>query len=109
MAINICSLSREEAEELRNQLTVLDVNIGKKIDKVIKLTGMSYQDSLEYVVTDNPILWAKVYLNWEARDYQQPILYEGKKAKQLVLRLGRRLRKNRFYVRSNSLVRLYSN
>ena len=93
MAINICSLSREEAEELTNQLTVLDANIGKKIDKVIKLTGMSYQESLEYVVTDNPILWAKVYVNWEARDYQQPILYEGKHSKQLVLRLGRRLGK----------------
>ena len=93
MAINICSLSREEAEELTNQLTVLDANIGKKIDKVIKLTGMSYQESLEYVVTDNPILWAKVYVNWEARDYQQPILYEGTHSKQLELRLGRRLGK----------------
>lgn len=93
--ISICSLSREEAEELKNKLTVLDKNIDKKINKVIGATGMSYQNSLEYVVTDNPILWAKVYLNWEARDYQAPILYEGKKAKQLVLRLGRRLRKNR--------------
>ena len=93
MSLNICTLKREEAEELAKQLTVLDKNIDKKINKVIKLTGQSYQNSLEYVVGNNPVLWAKVYINWEARDYQQPILLEGKKSKQTVLRLGRRLGK----------------
>ena len=104
----ISSLSLEEAKELKNQISHLDKNLDKKINKVISATNMKYQDALEYVVTDSPILWAKVYLNWECRGYQEPILNEGKKSKQLVLRLGRRLRQDRFDVCPNSMVCLYS-
>lgn len=89
--VMIKNLSLEEATELKNQIQHLDANIDKKIKKVIDSAGVDYQEALEYVVTDSPILWAKVYLNWEVRDYQEPILLEGKKSKQLVLRLGRRL------------------
>lgn len=54
---------------------------------------LSEQEVAEYVVLNQPQLWAKVYLDWEARDYQLAILFEGKNSKKLVLRLGRRLGK----------------
>lgn len=75
------------------ELKEIDKNIEKKVNKIILATGSSIEEALEYVVVDSPILWAKVYLNWTCRDYQFPILMEGKKARQLVLRLGRRLGK----------------
>ena len=45
------------------------------------------------MVNETVQLWAKVHINWTARDYQIPILEQGKKSKRLVLRLGRRLGK----------------
>lgn len=90
---SINQLNEVGAKVLRNELVLLDKHIDEKIDKVMKMSGVDYVTALEYVVTDSPILWAKVYLNWEARDYQYPILMEGKKSNQLVLRLGRRLGK----------------
>lgn len=90
---NINQLDEQEAKVLRDELQHLDANIDKKINKVMTATGANFVEALEYVVVNSPILWAKVYLNWEARDYQLPILLEGKLSKQLVLRLGRRLGK----------------
>lgn len=91
--ISINQLSESEARVLMGELKSLDKMIDTKVNKVISATGSTFVEALEYVVVDSPILWAKVYLNWEARGYQFPILLEGKKSKQLVLRLGRRLGK----------------
>lgn len=90
---SVNQLDLQEAIELKDKLIPLDKNLDKKILKVMNNTSCSFVEALEYVVTNSPILWAKVYLNWEARDYQMPILNEGKLSKQLVLRLGRRLGK----------------
>ena len=90
---SINQLELYEAVSLKDKLIHLDPNIDRKILKVMNKTGSTFIDALEYIVTNSPVLWAKVYLNWEARDYQIPILTEGKMSKQLVLRLGRRLGK----------------
>ena len=89
----ITQLNDDECIEIVNLLTPLDGDITKKINFVQSNYGLNYKESLEYVVTNNPVLWAKVYLDWEARDYQDVIIREGKKSKKLVLRLGRRLGK----------------
>lgn len=91
MSIN--QLSLDEAEILRDELLGLDTYLQRKLDTVIANAGVDFIEALEYVVVNSPVLWAKVYLNWEARDYQSPILLEGKLSRQLVLRLGRRLGK----------------
>lgn len=90
---SINQLSEDECLVLINELKELDPIIDKKVTKVMTTTGVNIIEALEYVVVDNPILWAKVYLNWTCRDYQIPILFEGKKSRQVVLRLGRRLGK----------------
>ena len=71
---SINQLNEVRAKVLRNELVLLDKHIDEKIDKVIKMSGADYVTALEYVVTDSPILLAKLYVNWEARDYQYPIL-----------------------------------
>ena len=96
MANNIYSinqLTENECIALIDELKEIDANVDKKVLKVINTTGVNIVEALEYVVVDSPVLWAKVYLNWTCRDYQVPILMEGKKSRQLVLRLGRRLGK----------------
>lgn len=90
---SINQLNINECNAMIEELKSLDPSIEKKVDHVMKATSVDLIKALEYVVIDNPILWAKVYLNWTCRDYQFPILLEGKKSKQLVLRLGRRLGK----------------
>lgn len=88
-----CTIS--ECDELIKLLLHLDNNLDKRVNYMMSsYPSMSKAEVLEYIVTDNPILWAKVYLDWEARDYQYPIITEGKKSKKLVLRLGRRLGKS---------------
>ena len=104
----IMSLSDNQLDEVIKLLTPLDNKIDKRVQYAMTQFNMAKNEALEYIVTDNPILWAKVYLDWEARDYQFAILKEGKKSKKLVLRLGRRLRQNRRYVRINSMVCIYS-
>ena len=96
MANNIYSINQLGSNEclaLISELKELDTHIEIKVEKVVNATGASLVEALEYVVLESPILWAKVYLNWTCRDYQHPILMEGKKSRQLVLRLGRRLGK----------------
>ena len=90
---SINQLSEAEARLMMQELKKFDKNLEKKVNKVMKEAGANLINALEYVVTSSPILWAKVYLNWEARGYQFPILNEGKKSRQMVLRLGRRLGK----------------
>ncbi len=94
-AQTIAQLNLVECEAIIDLLIPLDSNVRKKVDYVVANYGLNFKDALEYTVTNNPVLWAKVYLDWEARDYQFSILEEGKKSKKLVLRLGRRLRQNR--------------
>lgn len=90
---SINQLALAECQAMIEELKSLDTKIEDKVNKVMSITGVDISEALEYVVCDSPKLWAKVYLNWEARDYQDAILLEGKRAKQLVLRLGRRLGK----------------
>lgn len=90
-AIN--ELNDAQLDEMVKLLMPLDYQIDKRLKYVMNHFSMPKNEALEYIVTDNPILWAKVYLDWEARDYQFAILSEGKKSKKLVLRLGRRLGK----------------
>ena len=90
---SIPQLDDLQCQSLINEIGYLDLNIDKKVQYVMTKTNVSIQEALEYVVTENVVLWAKVYLNWECRDYQFPILEEGKKSLSLVLRLGRRLGK----------------
>lgn len=94
IAQTIGQLNDIECTQIMNLLIPLDKNIFKKVDFVKQQYGLNFKESLEYVVTNNPILWAKVYLDWETRDYQHVIIQEGKNSKKLVLRLGRRLGKS---------------
>ena len=95
MAANqtIVELNNAQCDEMVKLLLHLDKQLDKRLVYVMTQYSMSKSQALEYIVTDNPILWAKVYLDWEARDYQFAIVTEGKKSKKLVLRLGRRLGK----------------
>lgn len=93
IAQTIGQLNDIECNQIMNLLIPLDKNIIKKVQFVENQYGLNFKESLEYVITNNPILWAKVYLDWEARDYQHVIIQEGKNSKKLVLRLGRRLGK----------------
>ena len=95
MAVNqtIVELNDSQCDEMVKLLIHLDKQLDKRLIYVTTQFNMSKSQALEYIVTDNPILWAKVYLDWEARDYQFAIVTEGKKSKKLVLRLGRRLGK----------------
>jgi replicative DNA helicase len=54
---------------------------------------LSREEQIEYIITNNVVLWANKNFNWTARDYQVQVLQTAKKTKQLVLRLGRRLGK----------------
>ena len=90
----IARLSDNQVDHMITLLLPLDKQLDKRVNYVMHKFGKSKAHALEYIVTDNPILWAKVYLNWEARDYQEPIIVESKKSKKLVLRLGRRLGKS---------------
>lgn len=94
VAQTIGQLNDMECNQIMNLLITLDKNIIKKVDFVQNQYGLNFKEALEYVITNNPILWAKVYLDWEARDYQFSIITEGKNSKKLVLRLGRRLGKS---------------
>lgn len=89
----IVALNDAQCDEMVNLLLHLDKQLDKRLVYVMTQYSMTKPQALEYIVTDNPILWAKVYLDWEARDYQFAIVTEGKKSKKLVLRLGRRLGK----------------
>lgn len=89
----VTELSVPECDNLITLLESIDINISRRVDYIMANYSTSKPKALEYVITDNPLLWAKVYLNWDARDYQKDIIIEAKKSRKLVLRLGRRLGK----------------
>jgi len=86
-------LTDQQVDSMMKLLKPLDDKIEQRVNYICNKFGHKKAHALEYIVTENPVLWAKVYLNWEARDYQLPILMECKKSRQVVLRLGRRLGK----------------
>ena len=75
----IMALSDNRLNEVIKLLTPLVNKIDKRVQYAMTQFNMAKNEALEYIVTDNPILWAKVYLDWEARDYKFAILTEGKK------------------------------
>ena len=89
----IADLSDPEYNLLLEELEKIDKKLRKKVQFVVDKTGLSLRESLEYIINDDIVLWAKVHLNWEARGYQKTILRETRKSKKTVLRLGRRLGK----------------
>jgi len=89
----ISKLSNAEIIALIDELEKTDPGILKEYKEVLGIGGFSTQEVGEFVVMNRPKSWAQVYLNWESRDYQDDILLEGKNARRLVLRLGRRLGK----------------
>ena len=95
MAISqtIVELNDQQIDSVIQLLLPLDKQIDKRLKYVMNKLHLKKSEALEYIVTDNPVLWGKVYLDWTARDYQMSIINEGKKSKKLVLRLGRRLGK----------------
>lgn len=93
MITSIHQLDDKQVQAMMDELQELDPHIHKKLQYVINNANCSQQEGLEYIVHNSPALWAKVYLNWTARDYQITILDQGKKGKKIVLRLGRRLGK----------------
>ena len=90
----ISRLNDSQIDDMITLLTPFDKSLKSRVNYVVTNFKKSKAHALEYIVTENPILWAKVYLNWEARDYQKPIIIESKNSKKLVLRLGRRLGKS---------------
>ena len=89
----VVEMPESDCDLLIKLLTKFDKKVNKRVDYVMNAYSMTKPQALEYVITDNPVLWAFVYLDWEARGYQLPIIVESKKSKKLVLRLGRRLGK----------------
>lgn len=90
---NINQMNTIQVGAMINELLSLDPFLNQKVKYIMKNTGVTDAEALEYAVTDNPVLWSKVYLNWEARDYQEQICHSVKASKSVVLRLGRRLGK----------------
>ncbi len=89
----IIELNDVQLNEIVKVLLPLDKQLDKRLKYAMNKLQMPKNQALEYIVADNPVLWAKVYLDWEVRDYQFSIVNEGKKSKKLVMRLGRRLGK----------------
>ena len=89
----IIEMNDNQCDILIGMLKKLDPQLDMRVNYIMNLNNISKNKALEYIVTDNPVLWAKVYLNWEARDYQIPMLQEMKKSRRVVFRLGRRLGK----------------
>lgn len=91
--LSVSQLNQIQIGALLSELRPLDNLIDRKLDYVMRQTGHPANEALEFIVCESPILWAKVYLGWEARDYQDLILTQAKSVRSLVLRLGRRLGK----------------
>ena len=92
-AYSISQLDDKQIDVVIKEIQHLDKDIIPRLCHVVTQTGVSRADALEFIVVNNPTLWAKVYLDWEARDYQLSIMSNAKKGKKIVLRLGRRLGK----------------
>lgn len=62
----IIELSDSEIDSLIQLLLPMDEQLDKRVNFVMSQYSMGKSEALEYIVTDNPVLWAKVYLDWEA-------------------------------------------
>lgn len=93
MINTIMEMTEQQCDVLIGILKNLDPQIDLRVQYLINKNNITKPQALEVVVTQNPILWAKVYLNWQARDYQFPMIMETKNSQRLVFRLGRRLGK----------------
>lgn len=91
--LSISNLTDKQCDYVIDRLIMLSPDLDNEVLEVMNRAKATKAHALEYLVVNDPVLWAKIYLNWEARDYQIPILREGRDSKQLVLRLGRRLGK----------------
>jgi replicative DNA helicase len=92
-AVLISDLDTAELQAMLKELETIDPEITRNFNDIKKATSFPDNEILEYLVLRSPVLFGKVYLGWDARDYQDDILEVGKDAKKLVLRLGRRLGK----------------
>lgn len=90
---SILEFTEDECKKLITILKDLDPQVHMRVNHIMATKGLKINEALEFVVTSSIVLWAKVYLNWTARDYQIPILNEMKRSLRVVLRLGRRLGK----------------
>lgn len=93
METTILQLTPAECKKIIVKLKNLDPHLNQRVEHLVKQRLIQIQEALEILVTANPVLWAKVYLDWEAREYQVPMLTEMRKSRSLVFRLGRRLGK----------------
>lgn len=92
--VSLLDIDIRQLQALLVELEALDPKVKDRFDYVKqKLPNMSDNEIIEYIVTRDPALWAFVYLNWTARDYQIEMLRNGGSRKKIVLRLGRRLGK----------------
>lgn len=90
---SINQLKGAQVKAMVQELTLLDSLIERRLEYVLNQTTCSEAEALEYLVLSSPMLWAKVYLDWQARDYQVAIMEQAKNSRSVVLRLGRRLGK----------------
>lgn len=76
-----------------NELLPILNQLSKMSKPQLEAIGLTMEELLTVEILTDPIKWAKEYLGWESRDYQDLILEQGAKRNRLVLRLGRRLGK----------------
>lgn len=93
MISSLLELDDNQVYEVIEELKHLSPSLRTDFEDLLSKIDVTYQEAIEYLVSNDPKLWAKVYLDWEARDYQIDILNQGRESKKLVLRLGRRLGK----------------
>lgn len=83
--------------ELQNlDYPALDIMLDddQKRDELKAQMGFTDSELDLLAININPIKWAKAYLNWESRDYQDIMLETMRDMKLTTLRLGRRLGKS---------------
>lgn len=93
MINSLLELDNDQVYQVIDELKHLSPSLRTDFEDLLLKIDVTYQEAIEYLVSNDPKLWAKVYLDWEARDYQIDILNQGRESKKLVLRLGRRLGK----------------
>lgn len=90
---SINQLKGAQVDAMVQELKSLDPLLDRRLDYVLNQTQCTKAEALEYITLSSPMLWAKVYLDWQARDYQVAIMEQSKNSRSVVLRLGRRLGK----------------
>ena len=90
---SINQLKGAQVDAMVQELKSLDPLLDRRLDYVLNQTQCTKAEALEYITLSSPMLWAKAYLDWQARDYQVAIMEQSKNSRSVVLRLGRRLGK----------------